>query len=417
MTRSVLGASRVPVLALALGLAISVLPAQPSTAAVQKVTPKFFGMTDVNPETWPQAKVGAMRLWDSGVAWKQIETRPGVFDFTRLDAQVNAARANGARPLLVLGMTPKFHATRPGQTGYYGAGSVSMPALKPWRRYVAKVVRRYAGRMDYQVWNEANVSGFWQGTAAQMATLTKVTSKVVARNDARAKVVGPALATRLTGQRKWLRTFYAQRTGGSPVARWIDIVSLNLYPLPKDGPETSMTLLSASRTMLRAAGVRKPIWNTEINYGLQTGGGGVARDISRAKEASFVARTYILNAAGNVKRVFWYSWQLQNLANTQLTFSDGATLTRAGVAYKVVQEWLSPGRMQGCRRDSRGTYTCTVTYADGVKRIYWNPSRRATIRAVGSATRKVGLRGFSEKLKGGERLRVNHSPIMVRSGR
>ena len=402
--------------ALATGLALTVLPAQPAEAAVQRVNTRFFGMTDGDPVSWPNAKIGAMRLWDSGVTWRQIETRPGVFTFTTLDSQVRAARTHGARPLIVLGMTPRFHAERPNATGVYGSGSTSMPRLIPWRRYVAKVVGRYGATADYQVWNEANVSDFWKGSPAQMATLTKIVSKVVNGKAPRAKVVGPALATRLTGQRKWLRDFYAQRTGGRKVGGWVDIVSLNLYPLAQDGPEDSITLLNASRTMLRAAGVTKPIWNTEINYGLQTGGGGTARDISRAKEAAYVARTYVLNAAGNVKRVFWYSWQLQQgLANTQLSFPDG-DLTRAGVAYTVVREWLL-GRMQGCSRNGRGTYTCVVAYSDGLRRIYWNPSRTDTVRTAPSATRRENLLGVSEDLRGGETLRVTKLPIMVRSRR
>ncbi len=76
-----------------------------------------------------------------------------------------------------------------------------------------------------------------------------------------------------------------------------------------------MTLLTAVRTMLKQAGVTKPVWNTEINYGLL--GGGTAKRITASKQAAYVARTFMLNAANNVKRVYWYSWDLQNLANTR----------------------------------------------------------------------------------------------------
>ena len=418
MTRSsILSMTRVFALALALGLAVALLPAEPSSAASKRVSSRLFGMTDSDPLSWPEAKVGAIRLWDSGVTWRQIETRPGVYDFTRLDAAVRTARGNGASVLLVLGQTPKFHAKRPALPGYNGPGATSMPSISSWRNYVATVVRRYQGRgLDYQIWNEANISGFWGGTPRQMATLTKVAAKAIRKNDPAADVVSPALATRLTSQRRWLRDFYALRTGGRPVGNWLDVVSLQLYPLPKEGPEASMKLLAASRTMLGDLDVDKPIWNTEINYGLQTGGGGAARDISRAKQAAFVARTYVLNAANGVKRVFWYSWDLQNLANTELSFSSG-TPTRAGVAYTVVRDWLVGGRTQDCTRDSRGTYTCTVTYSGGVKRIYWNPSGKRSVETVRSATKLVDLRGDAEKLKGGESLRVGTSPVMVRSRR
>ncbi|HEX6937745.1 MAG TPA: hypothetical protein VF227_14590, partial [Actinomycetes bacterium] len=103
----------------AVGLGLTFLPAQPVAAAARVPAP-FFGMHDLNPATWPNTQVGAIRLWDSGVTWREIETQPGVFDFSRLDSQIDTARANGAHVLVVLGQTPRFHSTRPGRLGSYG---------------------------------------------------------------------------------------------------------------------------------------------------------------------------------------------------------------------------------------------------------------------------------------------------------
>ena len=421
MTRTTLltrpAARRLLSLGAAVGLGLTLLPATPAQAATsQRVGGSFFGMHDGDPSSWPEAPVGSIRLWDSGVTWRQIEKANGVFDFSVLDAQVANARAHGARVLLVLGQTPRFHSTRPGKRGSYGLGAASMPTQTAWRNYVYKVVTRYKGRgVDYQVWNEANVPGYWNGSPAQMAKLTQWTSKIVNNNDRSAKVVSPALATRLTGQRKWLRTYFAQRTGGKRVAAYVDAVSLNLYPLPKQAPEASMTLLSASRTMLAQAGVRKPIWNTEINYGLL--GGGTASQITRSKEAAYVSRTLLLNAANNVKKVFWYAWDLQHLANTQLTYSNGTSMTPAGTAYEVTRGWLLGARTKGCTRDRKGTYTCTLGYAGGVKRIYWNPSRKVTVRVVKSARATVSLYGVERAISGGSAIGVGTRPVMVRSAR
>jgi hypothetical protein len=57
--------------------------------------------------SYPTAPVGAVRLWDADVSWREIETAPGHYDFTRVDARVNAARAHGATVLLVLGQTAR----------------------------------------------------------------------------------------------------------------------------------------------------------------------------------------------------------------------------------------------------------------------------------------------------------------------
>ena len=418
MKRSALSACvRVVAPAIALGVAVSLTPASPAGAATARVQGTFFGMTDNDPATWPDAPVGAIRIWDAGSSWREIERTPGRYDFTRLDAQVDTARRNGADVLITLGQTPRFHALRPNASSYYGPGASSMPSLTSWRNYVATVVRRYQGRgVDYQIWNEANVAGFWSGSPRQMATLTKIAAKAIHNNDARAQVVSPALATRLTGQRRWLRTFYAQRSGGYPVAHWVDVVSLHLYPLSQERPEHSMTLLAASRTMLRALHVTKPIWNTEINYGLPTGGGGTARTISAQRQAAYVARTYVLNAAANVKRVFWYSWDLQRLANTRLTFANGS-LTPAGRTLPTLRAWLDGARPTACTKDSKGTYTCKVMYSDGVRRIVWNPTRTVYITTPPTTTRWEDLAGVSTRIRSHKQLRIDFVPKMVRSAR
>ena len=51
-----------------------------------------------------------------------------------------------------------------------------MPDKASWVRYVQAVARRnktvWGGIASFQVWNEANVIGYWSGTPKQMATLT-----------------------------------------------------------------------------------------------------------------------------------------------------------------------------------------------------------------------------------------------------
>jgi hypothetical protein len=328
---------------------------------------------------------------------------------------VSTARAKGAKPLLVLGQTPRFHATHPGWVGSYGKGAPTMPKLSAWKRYVRTVAQRYGRTIGYQVWNEPNIRGYWRGTPGQMARLTRAARYEVKKAAPGATLAAPSFPVRLSQQRSWVLRYYRQRTGGHRVAHYVDVVSLNLYPKAAGNPESSMSLLHYMRPRLRSLGVRKQIWNTEINYGL-TGHGQNAARISRRRQAAYVARTYVLNIADNVRRVYWYAWDLHGLANTEVTWRNSAGLAPGGKAYKVVQSWLLGGRMRGCSI-SRGTYSCKVTYRGGVKRIYWNPSRRTSIRAVGSATSVQMVLGKQRKLRGGERLSVNYAPIMVRSKR
>lgn len=417
---SVLGVS--VVLAASLLPAASLVPAASAKAAPAPVKSTYFGVSDGSPAGtaaagFPRAPVGSLRLWDSGVTWRELEYASGKWNFAQLDSVVATARAKKARPLLVLGQTPRFHATHPGQVGFYGAGASSMPKMSAWKRYVATVAQRYGTKVEYQVWNEPNVRGFFRGTPKQMAALTAATRHVLKTWAPGATLVAPSFPVRLATQRSWLSRYYAQKTGGHRVASYLDVVALNLYPLVNGRPEASMQLLRASRKVLAARGVHgKPIWNTEVNYGL-TGRGTKAKNISRRREAAYVARTYVLNAANNVKRVYWYAWDLQGIGNTEMTYSNDASLAPGGTAFTVVSSWLVGGRMRGCSVNSRGTYTCTVTYSGGVKRIYWNPTRAASIRTVGSATSYQGTLGKTKSVHGKKLLKVNYAPIMVRSRR
>ena len=125
MTRFTTLSRRLLAIGAAVGLGLTLLPAAPAAAATPRIPGSFFGMHDGDAVSFPAAPVGAVRLWDSGVSWREIETAPGRFDFTRVDAQVNAARAHGASVLLVLGQTPRFHSTKPGQRGSYGLGAAA----------------------------------------------------------------------------------------------------------------------------------------------------------------------------------------------------------------------------------------------------------------------------------------------------
>src|SRR4051794_12283972 len=91
----------------------TVLASAPAQA--QRVAPSFFGMHDatIASGSLPGVSVGSIRLWDTGTAWSQLETSAGQFDFSALDTAVDSARNAGLRPLLVLGQTPQFYASRP----------------------------------------------------------------------------------------------------------------------------------------------------------------------------------------------------------------------------------------------------------------------------------------------------------------
>jgi hypothetical protein len=422
-----------------------------ATVQKVKVDPRLFGLHDSYAHSLDRSGTGSIRLWDTGTMWKDIFPTADSPNWSRLDQLVTRAHANGTEVTLVLGTTPSYAAANAADPAY----PTSMPDLDMYTSYVHDVMSRYSpanwpgdgggayrGIAAYQVWNEANIATFWTGGYDQLGRLVKAVHDTRDEVDPGARVVAPAMVTRLGYQQTGIKSFYQTLVDGTPVWQYVDALSFNLYPLDAypnpdptraGTPEDSMALLSTVRAILAKDEVpaSMPIWNTEINYGLRFGanGGEPAAPIPAGRQVAYVIRTYLLNAARGVKRVDWYAYDMSNrgdtgpIGNTLLTDPvdrAAGTLLPAGRAFTRVQSWMR-GTMVGttskppCIRDRSGTYSCLIKYDKGVGRVYWNPYQSAKVTLVDSATRKVDEYGVSTRVKGGTKLKVTYKPVLVKS--
>jgi hypothetical protein len=413
-------------LALLAGLSAPFAAARANDVAVRHT---LFGMHDASFLGSGLLDEGSVRLWDVGTQWRDVETVQGVYNWARLDAVVAAAQAAHQSVTMVVAGTPSFYASSP----------TDPPSpIQAYKNFVKALMNRYGGQIDaYQVWNEANISTFWTASMLKMAKLSKAMHDVRDQVDPQAQVIAPSMVSRLPYQQDWLKQFYAQKLHGTPVWRFFDALAFSLYPLAKYGsrtgvPEDTIKLLQQVRKRLHSDGVpgSKPIWNTEVNYGLQTGskGGHHADTITDARQAANVIRTYLLNAARGVKRVFWYRYDMHLLSssvgggtigNTRLSDpNDSTQVTPAGRAYALVQQWMH-GKLLGshgkapCQTDSNGTYTCKVKDSSGTRRIYWNPFHQAKVKFASNAGHLQNLFGSVSTVNGGSKHTVDYRPVMV----
>ena len=405
-------------------VAALMLVALASPSQAQKIRPDFFGMhdTQIANGSIPTVKLGSIRLWDSGVTWREIETIPGSYDWSALDRAVTNARAEKLRPLLVLGQTPQFHAEKPMAPGAYGDGATSMPRLDAWKAYVRAVAGRYGNTVDYQVWNEPNVVNYWSGTVREMALLTETASAILVNViGAKATLVAPGFPLRLPTQQRWFKAYWQAKSGGKTMASLVDVIGVHLYPVANQAPEAGMKLLALAKKSLPKAARSKPMWNTEINYGLL--GGPTATPIPAAKQAAYVARTLVLNAASSIRRMYWYSWAQGDIANTHLVQDDRTTRTRAGNAWNQVHGWLIGTQTSSCSQARtgklKGLYTCVARKSrTEVRRFYWKPSGKAVQVFTPRSTKKVtNLSGKVTTRQGRYAVKVGYTPIMVTSRR
>lgn len=377
------------------------------------VTPEFFGMhAPLLGTQFPQAPVGSVDLTTNAVYWPQLETAPGVFDFARLDDMVAQAQGQGAKPLLVLGVTPSFHSTTPGLPPAQVQASV--PDMAAWQAYVRAVVTHFSDDLEYQIWPEPNVTNNFTGRPQDLAKLVAAASDIIKELAPTATVVAPAMVMRLRSERTFMAEFFATRVNHRPIGDYVDVVGVDPYPLMTGTPEDALRLVARAQAILAANHVTAPLWNLEINYFVPVGGVTPAQPPTDRLASSYVIRTYVLNAAANVKRVYWLGWLKYFNLGISMVGDDGVTPTAPALAYSRVHRWLDGQRARGCTVDRKsGVYACRLVRAGRSSWVYWVGSGSARVTAPAGVRRVQTMYGEVSRTRPGDRIRVTNAPVWV----
>jgi len=279
----------------------------------------YFMSMEVAPEVTGAVplKAGMHRLWDMKTAWKDVNPAKGVFDWSVLDMRVAQSEATGARPLLVLGLTPTWAASDPNAGDpRWGLGTASPPKdINDWKSYVQAVVNRYGTRIaGYEVWNEANLQTFWTGSFDQLAELTDTAYDIIKSSNSGALVMMASTTTRLVSPAAKFTTGYLEALGryGNP----FDGYTIHTYP----AGDIAFAGISAQRisdikawqtAVVKAVGPDSPlldrlIFDTEVNYGLAGPGTRPGTDFSDDQGATLLEQTYRDSAALGIDATFWY---------------------------------------------------------------------------------------------------------------
>ena len=334
------------------------------------VQPSLVGMHVEGAEAgaWPSAPFGALRLWDNGTAWSQIEIEPGVYKWDNLEGALENAKAKGMTDIpMVLGTTPEWNAKKVSPDDYPQPGAASAPKdLKAWDKWVTEVVTRYKGRItSYQIWNEANLKNFWNGTPEEMADLTKRAYDIIKKVDPAALVVSASPSTRLTAS---FEKFFPAYLKALAAKDWpVDVIGFHTYPAANGDPVARGALIKATQAALTAAGAPAdiPLWDTELNYGLAGPGANLPKEeITGAKAAGWIVRTYIDDLRYDVARSYWYIWTQKpyDLLGIQAyPGSDGEQ------GFFALQNWVFGASFDGCTEASNAV-TCNFS-KDGAKWI------------------------------------------------
>lgn len=384
--------ARHPVL-LRILLSLFVVAAVAATSA--QTTAKQFGLSGttglISREPWPSDAFGDLRLWDTSTAWGQINTSPGVYDWSTLDAWLAATSQHGDDVLYTFGVVPTWASSdRYDTTCFYLVGSCDPPndlnqdgtgTDQHWKDFVTAIAthnhNRSTGHIKFwELWNEPHNLWYWTGTQAQLVRMAKDARAIIKSIDPNAVILSPAFSWVTLHNRTYMSNWLA--AGGG---QYVDVMSVHGYvfcTLPNGNrapvPECLPTYLSEYKAILSKYGqASKPIFDTEAYWGKISNWGFSNLDM----QASFVARMYLLHAATNISRFYWYSWNgggvlwVKNSTDPSLP----GTLLKPGIAYREVYNWLVGKTMNGCS-NSGSVWHCNLSGPNGwLGQAVWDKSQ------------------------------------------
>ncbi len=331
---------------------------------------RYFGMhihRAAEGTPWPQVDFGSWRLWDSGVAWPQLEPEQGRWNFTLLDRYVDLAAKHDVEILLTLGLTPAWASARPAEPSAYNPGNAAEPSnIADWETYIRIVSTRYRGKIhNYELWNEPNVRGTFSGSAEQMAKLSKSAYRVLKSVDPSIVVVSPS-PTAADGA-SWLAAYL--QGGGCDAT---DIIGYHFYVTPKQ-PEAMIPLIDKIKGVLRRHHCEnKPLWNTECGWSLPK------TFSSQDEAAAYLMRAILLTWLMGIDRIYWYAWDNHNWSSLPTTTPDSNEASDTGMAYGVVENWMTGHVLERCGEDSTTIWTCVLQKNDSLAYILWSISGSRT---------------------------------------
>ena len=373
-------------------------------AAQTQVPRKYFGMQMhsgvITRQPWPVVSFGTMRLWDAGVQWHDINTAPGVYDWTKLDLWLADAKAHDADVLYAFARTPQWASSNPYDPSCgEGPGLCDPPndlnadgtgSDQHWQDFVTAIVTHSKNSSNahiqyWELWNEAYNPLSWSGTIPQMIRMSRDATRIIKSIDPTAVILSPSVDIEGSKGRNWLTSYLA--AGGG---QYFDRVAFHGY-VQKAGmgypvPENILDYISMTRTILNAYGQGgKGLWDTEASWGKPSLSDFTDLDL----QAAFLARFYFVHRAAGVRRFLWYQWNQNTTGAGTLWIPDPnvpsapGTVLKPGVAYAQVYDWMVGANLNGC--SSSGTiWTCQLSRSGGyVAEAIWDTSQTC---ANGSCT-------------------------------
>ena len=225
-------------------------------------------------------KQAGIKWFRFGFFQYQIETSPGVYDFSLYDHVVDTAADNGIGMIAMLA-----------DYSVYGNSNWQTPATaSQYQSFVSTVASHFKGRIAYyELGNEPDIPEFWapEPNVVAYTQLLKVGYTAVKTADPGAKVISAGLALR---NENFLKGMY---TNGAK--EYFDYMGFHPYSWP-DSPDAGFAELARLKSVMAANGDNKQIMVTEVGWPSTTQSGGV----TETTQANYIEQTFTLATNNNV---------------------------------------------------------------------------------------------------------------------
>ena len=220
----------------------------------------------------------------SQLDWARIETAPGVYDWSLLDATVNRANAGNVNLVFPIRNAPTFHLTQTCTTTD-GLFSKQFPGPADMAQFATQIVKRYKGRIaaiqiGNEEWDNAQFGNLVESAQCRQprfyAPVLAAAYKAIKAVDSHVLVIDAALFWKDTQhQFDWYSYLYANGFGNR-----FDVGAFNYYlcnfdpaigngaTWPKFGD-----ILGAIKRANNKYKMNKPIWVTESGWNINANAG------------------------------------------------------------------------------------------------------------------------------------------------
>lgn len=273
----------------------------------------LFGsnQSDVQAQMRRVSSIGA-RWLRIDFNWQSVEATQGMFDWSRPDAVMAAAAAEGVNVLPIIGY------------GTSWAGSPPVDHLDAYANYAGKVAERYGPGGPFwqgksqtlpitavEVYNEPHGFWFWpdQATAPTVyASMVRKTSAAVKARSPQVQILADAQEGKGGGLGPWIAAVLDADPGLPTVVEgW----AIHPYPWLRNGDPTNgdcIPQVDRVWNLLLGRNAAKPLWITEIGWSTQASEG-PSDYVSESQQASYVSSfVSSMLARAQVRAIFVYGY-------------------------------------------------------------------------------------------------------------